>query len=127
MKHLIQLSTVLFLLVQTMGYSQSTNAETNAKKQEATVQIDSEKFKPFIGKYELVEANITLEIIQENDKMFLLGPGSKDPLIKSKLLTLHEPIRGVDLALIKDDTTAIKFTQNGYETTMKRINSETDK
>ena len=134
MKNLIQFTIALFLLVQTTGYSQVKNTEAISKKpdtssenQNAKAKIDTEKFKNFIGKYLLVEADFELEIIQENDKMFIISPFFKDILIQKNETTLHEPTRGVDLESIKDDKNALKFSQNGYITTIKRVASKTQK
>ncbi len=133
MKNLIQFTTVLFLLIQTIGYSQEQNTETMSKKldtiskvQNIQTEIDTEKFKSFIGTYLLVEADFELEIVQENSKMYIVSPFSKDILVQKNETTLREPTRGVDLELIKDDENALKFTQNGYETTITRVNSKTD-
>ena len=68
MKNLIQITTVLFLLVQTIGFSQAKKAETISKGQSAKSEIDTVKLKSFIGKYLLEEADFTLEIVQENEK-----------------------------------------------------------
>ena len=134
MKNLIQITTVLFLLVQTIGYSQTKNTETISKKQDSIlkqqdtkIEIDTTTLKSFVGKYLLEEADFELEIVQEDDKMFIISPFSKDPLILINETTLHEPTRGVDLELIKDNENALKFTQNGYETIIKRVNSKTGK
>ncbi len=134
MKNLIQITTVLFLLVQTIGYSQTKNTDTISKKQDTIlkeqstkIEIDTMTLKSFVGKYLLEEADFELEIVQEKDKMYIISPFSKDLLILINETTLHEPSRGVDLELIKDDINALKFTQNGYETIIKRVNSKTKK
>ena len=51
MKNLIQFATVLFLLVQTIGYSQEKNTENIVKKQEvsSTIKIDAKKLKKFVN------------------------------------------------------------------------------
>ncbi len=54
------------------------------------------------------------------------SPFSKVILIQKNVTTLHEPTRGVDLELIKASKDALKYTQNGYETTIKRVIPKTD-
>lgn len=132
MKNLIQIATVLLLLVQTIGYSQTQNTESTSNKQDTVLKkentktkIDTEKFKGFIGKYFLEEADFNLEIIEEDNKMYIVSPFSKDILISKNGTSLYEATRGVDLELIKDNKDALKFTQNGYETTIKRVASGT--
>lgn len=128
MKNLIQFTAVLFLLVQTTGYSQTKPTETVSIKQDTSLKKLTTKTEvdtnTFIGTYFLVEADITLEIIQEGNKLYLVAPGSKDLLTQKNKTTLREPVRGVDLELIKDDKNALKFTQNGYETTINRVPSK---
>lgn len=71
-----------------------------------------------------MEADFELEIVQDGNKMYIISPFSKDPLIQKNETTLREPIRGVDLELIEGDTSALKYTQNGYETLIKRVNKK---
>lgn len=130
MKTLIQITTVLLLLVQTIGFSQTKNPETNSKKQDTIINkkstktaIDTEKF---IGIYYLAEADFNLEIIQESNKMYIISPFSKDLLIPINKTTLREVTRGVNLELIKTNENALKYTQNGYETVIKKVNSKTE-
>ena len=128
MKNLIQFTTVLFLFVQTIGYSQTKNAkniskiqDTIVKTEKATTKIDTKNLKKFIGTYELVEANFTLDIVQEKGKMYIITEFSKDQLLLKNETTLTEFTRGVDLQLIKGNNNALKFTQNGYETTIEKV------
>lgn len=123
MKNLIQLSIVFFLLVQTVGYSQTKNSKIDTKKNEIA-QISTKNLKKFVGKYLLEEANFELEIVKEKNKMFIITEFSKDELILTDENTLHEFTRGVDLKLIKGDKDGLMFSQNGYETTIKRVKSE---
>ena len=129
MKNLFQITTVLFLLVQTIGFSQTKNTGVSSNTQDASTEnaststeFDAEKF---LGKFYLAEADFALEIIEEDNKMYIVTPFSKDILIPKNETTIHELTRGVDLELIKDDANALKFTQNGYVTTVKRVISET--
>jgi hypothetical protein len=134
MKKLIQMTTILFLFVQTIGFSQTENTtsvsntqDTMLKKENTNTEINTKEFKSFIGIYLLEEGDFTLEIIAEDNKMYIVSPFSKDILISKNETTLREPTRGVDLELIEDDKNALKFTQNGYETTIKRVKSTTEK
>lgn len=131
MKNLIQITTALILLVQSIGYCQTNNADSISNVQDTTIEkvgteteFDS---KPFLGKYYLAEADFALEITEEDNKMYIVTPFSKDILIPKNATTIHELTRGVDLELIEDNKNALKFTQNGYETTIKRVTSETKK
>ena len=128
MKHLFQLTIALFLLVQTFGFSQTENTVAVTNKQETVlktettkVTINAKNLKRFIGKYVLAEANFELEIVQENGNMFIISPYSKDLLLQKDEITLSEMTRGVNLSLLKDDDSGLKFVQNGYETTIKRV------
>lgn len=133
MKNLIQLVTALILTVffQTTGYSQTEETSAISEKQEVVdakadtkAELDSA---PFIGTYFLSEADLQLEIIEEDNKLYLVSSFSKDILVPTNETTLRELTRGVDLELIANDNTALKFTQNGYETTIKRVVATTEK
>jgi len=134
MKTLIQITTVCFFLVQTIGYGQTegsattgTNEETVLKNSNTETEIDIEKFQSFIGTYLLIEADFTLEIVSENSLMYVVSPFSKDILIQKNETTLREPTRGVDLERIVDNDNDLKFTQNGYETVIIRVEATTEK
>jgi hypothetical protein len=134
MKNLVQITTVLFLLIQTITYSQTKNAEsipntqdTILKKDNTKTKIDTAKFKKFIGKFLLAEGDFILEIIEENNEMYIISPYSKDILTPKNETALQELTRGVVLELIKEDENALKFTQNGYETTIKRVDPKDEK
>ena len=58
--------------------------------------------------------------------MYIISPFSKDILIASNETTLHELTRGVDLELIAGNSNDLKFTQNGYETVIKRVKPRTE-
>lgn len=131
MKNLVQLTTMFFLLIQINGYGQTEKTESISNKQDiilkkenAKTKIDTTNFKSFIGKFLLEEADFTLEIITEDNKMYIVSPFSKDLLVFKNETTLSEPTRGVDLERIKDDKDALKFTQNGYKTTIKRVGTK---
>ncbi len=136
MKNLIQSTLALFLLAQTAGYSQTKTVETNSdqvatslKKKSTNTETETETqdTNSFLGTYFLAEADFELEIVEEDNKMYIISPFSKDILIQTNKTTVHEPTRGVDLELIAKDKNALKYTQNGYETIIKRVKSKTTK
>lgn len=134
MKYLIPFTTALFLFIQTIGFSQAENMEITSEKQDIYLKesnviadVDTRSFKSFIGKYYLAEADLELEIIQENSELYLVSQFSKDMLSQKNETTVHEATRGIDLEYIKNDNNALKYTQNGYETTIKRLYSKTEK
>ncbi|MCH9659892.1 MAG: hypothetical protein K0U54_03175, partial [Bacteroidetes bacterium] len=125
MKNLIQFTTALALFVYSLGYGQTTSTNnvevsSSTEKPSKTI-IETEKFKSFIGTFLLEEGNFELQIVQEDNQMFIISPYSKDILIQKNDSTLREPSRGVDLERIADDKNALIFMQNGYLTTIKRV------
>lgn len=125
MKALIKITTVLILLVQTMSFAQTKDAEITSETKETESQIDTKNLKKFVGKYIMEEANFELEIVQEEGKMYIITVFSKDPLVLKNETTITEPSRGVDLELITDNKNGLKYSQNGYETILKRITPKT--
>jgi len=108
MKNLFKMTTVLFLFIQTMGWSQ-TETKTITSVQETNTTVETEKFKDAIGSFLLEEAGFELKIVQEDDKMYIITEFSKDILVqknlgpngagKSTLLkmiaTTHKPTEGL--------------------------------
>ncbi len=129
MKNSMQFITLLFLLVQTIGFSQTENSKSDAIEIATSTEavLAPDKLKDFIGIYFLAEADFELEIVQEDDQLYIISPFSKDIMIQTNETTLTEPTRGVDLELIPDNENALKYTQNGYETTIKRMTSKIKK
>lgn len=129
MKHLIQFTTVLFFLIQTTIYSQTKDIKTHntIKPQNENVKISTKNLNKFIGKFLLEEGNFIMEIVREKDRMYVITEFSKDQLLLKNQTTLHEFTRGVDFELIKDNKNALKFSQNGYETVLKRVDPKTKK
>lgn len=134
MLKLIQITTALVLFVQTIGYSQTeqTNLttqpeETVLTKQPAKTEIDAQTAEKFVGTYYLSEGDFNLQIVMEDNDFFIVTEFSKDLLLQKNETTLHELTRGVDLALIKDHKNALKFSQNGYVTTINRVAAKTQK
>lgn len=83
-----------------------------------------ENFKKYAGKYLLKEANLTLEIIVENNNLFLASEqqGVKSQLFQKNKTTLYDTIAGATLTLIDDNKKALTFSQNGFTTTINKIN-----
>ncbi len=83
-------------------------------------------FKKYVGKYLLKEANMTFEILLEKDKLYLFveAQGVKSQLLHKDETTLYDTTVGASLTLIKDDEDALTFSQNGFTTTIARINSD---
>lgn len=134
MNHLIQLSMVIALFFQSIAFSQTANLETTDKENGIITNVENQKeetqtntYEDFIGSYYLTEANLTLTITQESDKYYLVSPGAKDMLTKKNDTTLYEAMRGVTLERIEGDKNALKFTQNGYVTTIKRVDTKEGK
>ncbi len=134
MKNLIQSTLSLFFLAQTAGYSQTKTVEVNSdqvatslKKKSTNTETETQDTNSFLGTYFLAEADFELEIVEEDNKMYIISPFSKDILIQTNEATVHEPTRGVDLELIAKDKNALKYTQNGYETIIKRVKSKITK
>ena len=127
MKHLILITAALLLVGHTLGYSQTTTDQTITNEQTESVEANTQNDAHFIGTYMLEEAGFELEIIKEDNKMYIVTEFSKDVLIQKNDTTLHEITRGVDLELIEGNRDALKFTQNGYETTIKRVKATTEK
>lgn len=134
MKTLQQLTILALFLVQTVVFGQTKTTETKPKKTEIVQKkenkinkVDTKNLKKFLGTYELTEANFTLDIVQENDKMYIVTEFSKDELLLKDEITLHEFTRGVDLQLIAGNKNGLKFTQNGYETIIERVKPKTKK
>ncbi|MEP0213453.1 MAG: hypothetical protein ABJD66_09590, partial [Cellulophaga sp.] len=96
------------------------NSISNFKK------IDLKKFKKYTGTYLLKEANLTLNIIQENNKMYLVVDAQK---VKSELIqkndkALYDTTVGVILTQIEGDSNSLEFNQNGFKTVISKITSK---
>ncbi len=95
----------------------------NDEKVEGFKTIDN-GFKKYAGKYLLKEANLTLEIIVENNNLFLASEaqGLKSQLFQKNKTTLYDTSVGATLTLIPDNKAALTFSQNGFTTTINKIN-----
>ena len=130
MKTLQQITLFTLLLVQTIGFSQTKStetAETSEQNKKEITKIDTKNLAKFIGTYNLSEANFTLDIVQEEGKMYIITEFSKDQLLLKDENTLTEFTRGVDLQLIEGNKDALKFMQNGFETIIDRVKPKTKK
>lgn len=96
------------------------------KKIENFNAVSLENFKQIPGKYLLKEANLTLEIINENDKFFLVSEaqGVKSELSQKNDTTLYDTVVGATLTKIEGDTNSLIFNQSGFTTTIIKIDSE---
>ncbi|MFP2994779.1 hypothetical protein ABN763_02665 [Spongiivirga sp. MCCC 1A20706] len=121
MKTLQHITLVAFLCIQAMVFGQTENAEANANQEKAKTTIETEKFKDAIGTFLLVEGDFELQIVQKEEKMYIITEFSNDILIQKNDSTLCEPTRGVDLSLIAGNTNGLHYSQNGYETILKRV------
>lgn len=85
--------------------------------------IDITKFKNYVGKYLLTEANLELEILLENDKMFLYVAAQevKSELTQTNDTTLLDTVVGASLGIIEGDKGSLTFEQNGFKTTIKKV------
>jgi hypothetical protein len=128
MNHLIQLSMAVALFFQSIAFSQTTSLETSVKEKDTISNVKNEiqtkTYEDFIGSYFLTEANLTLTIIQEADTYYLISPGAKDILTQKADAILYEATRGVALERIEGDKNSLKFTQNGYVTRIKRVDTK---
>ncbi|MCK8523630.1 beta-lactamase family protein [Aquimarina sp. D1M17] len=87
--------------------------------------IDIDNFKKYTGTYFLKEANLTLKITLENNKMYLVSEaqGVKSELTQQNEKSLYDTTVGVILTQIQNDTNSLSFSQNGFTTTISKISS----
>ena len=85
--------------------------------------VNIENFKKYTGKYLLKEANLTLEIIEENTKLYLVveAQGVKSELTQKNETTLYDTVVGATLEIIDGNEKALTFSQNGFTTTINKI------
>lgn len=95
----------------------------NDESIELLKDVDTEKFKKYVGKYMLKEANLELIISLENGKMYLEAPsqGVKSELTQKDDITLTDTTVGAALSIIKTDDNSLGFSQNGFETTITKV------
>ncbi len=80
-------------------------------------------FHKYIGKFLLKEANLVLEVVVEEDKMFVVSEAQnmKSELFQKNKTTLFETVAGANLEVIANNNNALTFSQNGFTTTINRI------
>ncbi|MBW1296469.1 serine hydrolase domain-containing protein [Aquimarina litoralis] len=85
--------------------------------------IDIDNFKKYAGTYLLKEANLTLKIVLENDKMYLVSEeqGVKSELTQKNQKSLYDTTVGVVLTQIEGDNNSLSFNQNGFTTTINKV------
>ena len=122
---------LLFCNERSLVFKKSITKDINAFFNNETVnefKNPSNSFKMYAGKYLLKEANLVLEFVVENNKMFLVSEdqGSKSRLFQKDENTLFDTQVGASLTVIKDNNKALTFSQNGFTTTIKRIEKDTE-
>lgn len=95
----------------------------NDESIELLKDVDIDKFKKYVGKYLLKEANLELNISLENGKMYLEAPsqGVKSELTQKDDKTLSDTTVGATLTIISTDDKSLGFSQNGFETTIAKV------
>jgi CubicO group peptidase (beta-lactamase class C family) len=95
----------------------------NNKPIENFKAVNLKEFKKYTGNYLLKEANLELEIISENSKMYIVvaAQGIKSELTQKDKNSLSDKIVGVVLSKIDGNPNGLKFNQNGFETTINRV------
>ncbi|QTD39085.1 beta-lactamase family protein [Polaribacter batillariae] len=95
----------------------------NNKPIEDFKSVDLNNFKKYTGTYLLKEANLELEIILEDNKMYIVvaAQGVKSELAQKDKNSVSDKLVGVVLSKIDGNTDSLKFNQNGFETTINRI------
>lgn len=95
----------------------------NNKAIESFKSIDIENFKEYTGTYLLKEANLNLEIVLEENKMYLVvdAQGVKSELTQKSKISLYDTTVGVVLTKIEGNKESLSFNQNGFETIITKI------
>lgn len=85
--------------------------------------IAIETFKNSTGTYLLAEANLEFEILLEGDKMYLIvaAQNMKSELAQKDSTTLMDTEVGATLSLIEGNNNSLTFEQNGFSTTINRV------
>ncbi|MEX0274924.1 MAG: hypothetical protein AB3N16_11150, partial [Flavobacteriaceae bacterium] len=88
--------------------------------------IDLERFQTCTGTYLLKEADLVLEIVLEGPKMYLVAPsqGIKSELVQKDDTSLYDTTVGATLTLVENETDRLTFQQNGFTTTITKIDTE---
>lgn len=88
--------------------------------------VDLNGFKGIVGVYLLKEANLELEILKEDNKLFLVSKaqGVKSELTQKSKTELYDTSVGATLTKIEGDTNSLTFSQNGFTTTISKIKTQ---
>lgn len=88
--------------------------------------VDLENFEIYAGTYLLKEANLTLKIAIEDNRMYLISEaqGVKSELLQKSETALYDTTVGVLLTQIDGDDSSLTFNQNGFITTISKVGSE---
>jgi len=88
--------------------------------------VNMSSFKKYTGTYLLKEANLTLKIIEEESKLFLVvdSQGIKSALMQKNDITLYDTTVGATLSIIEGDNSSLTFQQNDFITTISKVVSE---
>lgn len=95
----------------------------NNKPIENFKTVNLNEFKKYTGNYLLKEANLELEIITENNKMYIVvaAQGIKSELTQKSKNSLSDKVVGVVLSKIDGNNDSLTFNQNGFKTTINRV------
>lgn len=122
---------LLFCNEMSIAFQKSIVKDINAffkdEKVEGFKKID-EKFKSYAGKYLIKEANLVLEVVVEDDKIFIASETQnfKHQLFQKEENTFFDPQLGVSLTLITDNNKALIFRQSGFKSIINRIEKDTE-
>lgn len=101
-------------------------AYLNNKEIERFKTVNTNDFKGITGKYLLKEANLTLEIVLDNGKFYLVSEAQdvKSELIQKNNTTLYDTAVGATLTQIEGKDDSLTFSQNGFTTIISKTTSE---
>jgi CubicO group peptidase (beta-lactamase class C family) len=105
---MIQTDVFAFLADKTIATNQAVNMKV---------------FKKYVGTFLLKEANMKMNIVLEENKLFLevKAQGMKSELFQKDANTLIDASVGATLSIIDNNDDALTFSQNGFTTTLTRI------
>jgi CubicO group peptidase (beta-lactamase class C family) len=85
--------------------------------------IDIKNFEECVGIYLLKEANLKLEIVIEEGKMFLIveSQGVKSELAQKNETSFYDTVVGVTFTMIEDSNDSLSFNQKDFTTTISKV------
>ena len=88
--------------------------------------IDIKNFEECVGVYLLKEANLKLEIVIEEGKMFLIveSQGVKSELAQKNETSFYDTVVGVTFTMIEDSHDSLSFNQKDFTTTISKVVSD---